>query len=58
LKGWLSWRREVKDDKTYFNVSLNKPQVVAQEEVSKSPDADADTGVAPAGWGYSDESPF
>ena len=31
VQGWLSWRREVKDDKTYFNVSLNKPEVTDHE---------------------------
>ena len=32
VHGWLSWRREVKDDgKTYFNVSLNKPEVTDHE---------------------------
>ena len=31
VKGWLSWRREERDGKTYLNVSLNKP--VVQGEV-------------------------
>lgn len=31
VKGWLSWKRTVKDDKTYFDVSLNRPQLVERE---------------------------
>jgi hypothetical protein len=31
VKGWISWRREAKDDKTFFNVSLNKPEVTEHE---------------------------
>jgi uncharacterized protein (DUF736 family) len=31
VKGWLSWTREEKDGKTYFNVSLNQPEVIAHE---------------------------
>lgn len=34
VKGWLSWRKETKDDKAYFNVSLNKPILVSREAVS------------------------
>ncbi|MGN6200005.1 hypothetical protein [Humibacter sp.] len=31
VKGWLSWRKSEKDGKTYFNVSLNGPQLVDHE---------------------------
>ena len=33
LRGVLSWRREVKGEKTYFNVSLNDATVVAHVPV-------------------------
>jgi putative heme iron utilization protein len=29
VKGWLSWTKDVKGDKTYFNVSLNKVEILA-----------------------------
>lgn len=33
FKGWLSWqRREVEGGKTYFNVSINKPELVEIEK--------------------------
>lgn len=39
VQGWLSWRREVKDDgKTYFNVSLNKPEVTDHEPAGFAPE--------------------
>lgn len=31
VNGFLSWRREEKDGKTYFNVSLNNPRVESHE---------------------------
>jgi uncharacterized protein (DUF736 family) len=33
VKGWLSWAREEKDGKTYFNVSLNQPEVISYENL-------------------------
>ncbi|WP_285115563.1 hypothetical protein [Leifsonia sp. fls2-241-R2A-40a] len=36
VQGWLSWRREVKDDKTYFNVSINEPEVADHEPAGPS----------------------
>lgn len=33
LKGWLSWSKSENDGKTYFNVSVNNPEVV---DVQKS----------------------
>lgn len=44
VKGWLSWRKEEKDGKTYLNVSLNKPVVQGE--------------VVPAGVARDDEIPF
>ncbi len=35
VKGWLSWSRSERDGKTYFNVSLNKPEVVEHEQGSQ-----------------------
>ena len=33
FKGWLSWmRNEAANGKTYFNVSLNKPELLEQEK--------------------------
>jgi len=33
VKGWLSWqRREADDGKTYFNVSINKPEITDVEK--------------------------
>jgi hypothetical protein len=34
VKGWLSWTRETKDDKVYFNVSINKPEILAHERMA------------------------
>lgn len=34
VKGWLSWRKEDKGDKTYFNVSLNKPEILEHERLT------------------------
>ena len=31
LKGWLSWRKNERDGKTYFDVSLNQPKVEQHE---------------------------
>lgn len=45
VKGWLSWTRDVRDDKVYFNVAVNKPEVLAHERL---------TGSAPV----SNEEPF
>jgi hypothetical protein len=36
VKGWLSWRREEKDGKTYLNVSLNQPKVDKHERAGGS----------------------
>lgn len=36
VKGWLSWRKSEKNGKTYFNVSLNNPQVVEHEPATQS----------------------
>ena len=33
VKGWLSWTREEKEGKTYFNVSLNQPEVITYENL-------------------------
>lgn len=33
LKGWLSWaRNEAANGKTYFNVSVNKPEILSVEK--------------------------
>ena len=33
VKGWLSWQRKEADNgKTYFNVSINKPEIVEHEK--------------------------
>lgn len=45
IKGWLSWTRDVRDDKVYFNVAVNKPEVLAHERL---------TGATPV----SNEEPF
>lgn len=50
LKGWLSWRKEIKDDKTYFNVAMNKAQLVERvAAVQDVPPADEwpDTEATP-----------
>lgn len=44
VKGWLSWRKDERDGKTYLNVSLNKPQLDKHEKAG-----------APAG---DDSTPF
>lgn len=31
VKGWLSWRKSERNGKTYVDVSLNAPQLVAHE---------------------------
>jgi len=48
VKGWLSWRKAEKNGKTYFNVSLNSPQVV-EHEPATSPGND---------WVADADSPF
>jgi hypothetical protein len=32
VKGWLSWRKNERDGKTYFDVSINKPVVDKHEK--------------------------
>jgi hypothetical protein len=32
VKGWLSWRKNERDGKTFFDVSLNKPVVEKHEK--------------------------
>lgn len=34
VKGWLSWTRETRNDKVYFNVSINKPEILAHERMA------------------------
>lgn len=36
LKGWLSWARSERDGKTYFNVSINKPEITEHESNAQS----------------------
>lgn len=36
VKGWLSWTRDVRNDKVYFNVSVNKPEILAHERLAGS----------------------
>lgn len=43
VKGWLSWRKTEKDDKTYVDVSLNKPQIVTHEQKTRADDSWADS---------------
>lgn len=31
VKGWLSWRKNERDGKTYFDVSMNNPEIVEHE---------------------------
>ena len=31
VKGWLSWRKNERDGKTYFDVSINQPKVEQHE---------------------------
>jgi hypothetical protein len=50
VQGWLSWRREVKDDKTYFNVSLNKPEVTDHEAAQPVEQQWAEEPPAPEPW--------
>lgn len=47
VKGWLSWRRSERDEKVFFDVSLNQPQIVSHEHVE-----------APAGDVWASEAPF
>jgi hypothetical protein len=54
VKGWISWRREVKDDKTYFNVSVNKPELTEHEPASSEPAA----GWSEPPQGFNTEVPF
>jgi hypothetical protein len=54
VKGWISWRREVKDDKTYFNVSVNKPELTEHEPASSEPAA----GWSEPPQGFNDSVPF
>jgi hypothetical protein len=37
VKGWLSWSTRVKEGKTFFNVAMNMPQLVASEPVETAP---------------------
>ena len=48
VKGWLSWRRDERDGKTYFNVSLNQPKLEKRDQPAKSSED----------WGSGDEVPF
>lgn len=42
-KGWLSWQRSQSDDgKVYFNVSMNKPEIVEHEKVLQAAQVAAD----------------
>lgn len=51
VHGWLSWRREVKDDgKTYFNVSLNKPEVTDHEPATPAETQWADEPPQEEAW--------
>ena len=34
VKGWLSWTKDVKGDKTYFKVSLNKVEILAHDRLA------------------------
>ncbi len=31
VKGWMSWKKTERDGKTYVDVSINSPQLVAQQ---------------------------
>lgn len=44
VDGWLSWRKQEKDGKTYVNVSLNQPKLKKHEPVA------APTAVAQDAW--------
>lgn len=37
VKGWLSWRKNERDGKTFFDVSLNQPKVDKYEKASSVP---------------------
>ena len=41
VKGWLSWKKTERNGKTYVDVSINQPQLVAHEKTQ---------GQAGGGW--------
>lgn len=55
-KGWLSWQRSQADDgKVYFNVSMNKPEIIEHEKALQAAQVAADIlGATP----LDDEAPF
>lgn len=36
VKGWLSWKKTTRDDKTYVDVSINSPQLVEQQTATST----------------------
>lgn len=44
VKGWLSWRKNERDGKTYVDVSVNKPQLVKHEPAAQAPANDWGSG--------------
>lgn len=56
VKGKLSWKKTERNDKVYVDVSVNFPEIVAQEHASVAVAAGADP------WGasndYGTETPF
>lgn len=56
VKGWLSWKRTVRDEKTYFDVSVNKPELT-EHEPATTPEP-AGWSEPPQGFNDSDSVPF
>lgn len=56
VKGWLSWaRNEAANGKTYFNVSINKPEIISVEKALTVEQVASDILGAEL---VSDEAPF
>ena len=59
FKGWLSWmRNEAANGKTYFNVSLNKPELLEQEKARQTVTAEQVAADILGATPIDDEAPF